>query len=160
MNIEDQVVDLLKKNLLTITTAESCTGGLLAGRLVNVSGVSGVFHQGFITYADKAKRKLLGVSKKTLKKHGAVSKKTAKQMARGAAKVSGAEVSLVTTGIAGPDGGSPEKPVGLVFIGCCVDGDVTVREYHFSGTRKKIRDSAVTAALELACECIQNKFGE
>lgn len=154
VTLEMEVVRLLQKKGLTVTTAESCTGGLLAGRLVNAAGASEVFHSGCITYSNKAKRKLLGVKKDTLRKHGAVSEKTAKQMALGAAAAAHADAAVAVTGIAGPGGGSEEKPVGLVYIGCCVCGTVTVRRYQFSGNRGKIRESSVAAALTLLRECI------
>lgn len=160
VNLEDHLVDLLKKYHLTITTAESCTGGLAAGRIVNVSGASEVFDQAVVTYANKAKMKLIGVSEKTLKKHGAVSKKTAKEMAKGAAKLAKADVAIAITGIAGPDGGTKEKPVGLVYIGCYVKGVVTVKECHFTGNREKVRDYAVVTSLDLARRCIVEKFGD
>ena len=152
--LEQCVVNLLTKNNLTITTAESCTGGLLAGRIVNVSGASSVFSQGIITYANKAKRKYLDVDKSTLKKYGEVSRKTAKEMAKGAALMADADVALSVTGIAGPDGGTEEKPVGLVYIGCYYKGKVEVTENYFAGDRQKVREAAVMAALTLARKCI------
>ena len=158
--LEEAVVKLLHKYELTVTTAESCTGGLVAGRIVNVPGASEVLNQAIVTYANKAKMKMLGVSKKTLKKHGAVSKKTAKEMAKGAAKLAKADVAIAITGIAGPDGGTKEKPVGLVYIGCYVDGDVTVKECHFTGNREKVRDYAVVTSGDLARRCIMERFGE
>ena len=160
VQLEDHLVALLKAHHLSITTAESCTGGLVAGRIVNVPGASEVLNQAIVTYANKAKMKMLGVSKKTLKKHGAVSKKTAKEMAKGAAKLAKADVAIAITGIAGPDGGTKEKPVGLVYIGCYVDGDVTVKECHFTGNREKVRDYAVVTSLDLARRCIIERFGE
>ena len=160
VQLEDHLVALLKAHHLSITTAESCTGGLVAGRIVNVPGASEVLNQAIVTYANKAKMKMLGVSKKTLKKHGAVSKKTAKDMAKGAAKFAKADVAIAITGSAGPDGGTKEKPVGLVYIGCYVDGDVTVKECHFTGNREKVRDYAVVTSLDLARRCIMERFGE
>lgn len=154
VTLEQSVADLLKERGYTITTAESCTGGMLAARLINVPGVSEVYRTGFITYANKAKRKELGVRKETLRLYGAVSRETAMEMVRGAAEHADAEVALATTGIAGPDGGTETKPVGLVYISCYVAGEVTVREYRFSGNRAKIRESAVAAALTLARECL------
>lgn len=152
--LEDAVVKLLLKNGLTVSTAESCTGGLLAGRLVNVAGVSEVFREGFVTYSNKAKRKILDVNKSTLKKYGAVSEQTAKEMARGVALITDSDVSVAVTGIAGPDGGTKEKPVGLVYIGCFVNNKVTVKEYRFRGNRQKIREAAVESALDLLRRCI------
>ena len=154
VTLEQAVVELLRKNNLTVTTAESCTGGMVAARLVNVPGVSESLKAGYITYADKAKHKLLGVRKGLLKKKGAVSAEVAEEMAKGAAIFSKADVAIATTGIAGPDGGSEKKPVGLVYIACCVKGKVTVKECHFSGNRMKIRESTVANALILMRECI------
>ncbi len=147
--LEEAVVQLLKEQQLTLTTVESCTGGLFTGRLVNVQGASEVLKQGFITYSNKAKRKLIGVKKLTLKEFGAVSEKTAKEMAKGAILTTGSDVAVAITGIAGPDGGTEEKPVGLVYIAVSVKGDLRVKEFHFTGNRAKIRESAVMAAMTL-----------
>lgn len=152
--MENAVVQLLSERGLTVTCAESCTGGLLSGRIINVPGVSDVYKAGFVTYSDKAKRKLLGVRKNTLKKYGAVSPQTAREMAAGAAKAAKADVALAVTGIAGPGGGTTEKPVGLVYIGCSVKGKITVKKYQFSGSRRKVRESTVAAALTLARKSI------
>ena len=146
---EDVVVRLLTKYDLTVTTAESCTGGLLAGRLVNVPGASEVFRQGFITYSNKAKRKQLDVSKTTLRKYGAVSEQTAKEMATGGVFATDADICIAVTGVAGPDGGTPEKPVGLVYIACYMKDSVQVEEYHFNGNREKVREQTVVQALDL-----------
>lgn len=152
--LEKSVADLALANKLTITCAESCTGGMLSARLVNVPGISEVYKSGVVTYANKAKRRILGVKKSTLQKYGAVSEQTAAEMAKGAAVMFKADVAVAVTGIAGPDGGTPEKPVGLVYIACHVKGKTTVRKYNFSGNRNKVRESAVTAALALMRECI------
>ena len=154
------VVDLLLANKLTVSTVESCTGGLVAARLINVPGVSEVFKSGYITYSNKAKRRLLGIKKSTLLKHGAVSEEIAREMAKGAALVSKSDVTVSITGIAGPDGGSEEKPVGLVYIGCNVCGRTTVKECHFSGNRTKIRENTVSSALSLMRECILQYYSE
>ena len=118
VTMEESIVDLLKEKQMTVTTAESCTGGLLSGRILNVPGASAVYKEGYITYSNEAKEKLLGVSHETLETYGAVSYETAREMAAGAARSAGADVALAVTGIAGPDGGTKEKPVGLVYIGC------------------------------------------
>lgn len=154
ISLEQAVVDLLLEKKMTVCTIESCTGGMLAARLINVPGVSETFRAGFVTYSNKAKRKVAGVKKKTLQKYGAVSAQTAAEMARGAARAAHADVTVSVTGIAGPDGGSREKPVGLVYIGCCVAGRTAVQEYRFVGNRGKIRESAVSAALTLMRRCI------
>lgn len=149
VTLEEAVASLLKEQGLTVTTVESCTGGLLAGRLVNVAGVSEVFKQGFVTYSNKAKRKLVGVKKATLREVGAVSERTAREMARGAVLATGADAAVSVTGIAGPDGGTEEKPVGLVYIGVAVRGQTWVQECHFMGNRARIREASVAAALTL-----------
>ncbi|MEI3522081.1 MAG: CinA family protein [Anaerosacchariphilus sp.] len=159
MTLAEEVVELLEKDELTVTTAESCTGGLVAARLVDVPGVSEVFKQGFITYSNKAKRKLLNVKKTTLKEFGAVSEKTAREMAKGAILASGADAAIATTGIAGPDGGTEEKPVGLVYIGVSVRGQMYVEEYHFEGERSEVRESTVQAALALLKKGLEETDG-
>lgn len=137
---------------MMLTTAESCTGGLLAGRIMNVPGASNVYQEGHITYSNEAKEKILGVKHGTLATHGAVSPQTAAEMAAGAAAAAGASAALSVTGIAGPGGGTREKPVGLVYIGCQVDGRVRVEEYHFTGSREKNREFAVVNALTILRE--------
>ena len=152
VTLEEAVVSLLKEKNMTLTTAESCTGGLLAGRLMNVPGASSIYNEGYITYSNDAKEKLLGVKHETLEVHGAVSADTAYEMALGAAQAAGADVSVSVTGIAGPDGGTEEKPVGLVYVGCCVNGKVRTEEYRFTGNRSKNREYAVVRALTLLRE--------
>lgn len=151
---EEKLVELLLREQMTITTAESCTGGLLAGTLINVSGISAVYEEGYVTYANKSKQKLLGVKTETLDKYGAVSSQTAREMAEGAAKEAGADVSIAVTGIAGPDGGTAEKPVGLVYIGCYVKGVTEIIECHFRGDRYQVRSQTVERAMELALDCV------
>ncbi|MDD6179882.1 MAG: competence/damage-inducible protein A [Clostridium sp.] len=145
--LEMALTKLLIKKKYTMTTAESCTGGMIAARMVNAPGVSAVLKSGFITYANEAKEELLGVPHDTLEKFGAVSRETAEEMAEGAVKAAHTDAAIAVTGIAGPDGGTKEKPVGLVYIGVNVRGNVEVREYHFSGSRQKIRESVTAAAL-------------
>lgn len=156
ITLEEKVVKMLKKQGLTMVTAESCTGGMLASRLINVSGVSEIFKAGLVTYANEAKRELLGVRKKTLKKYGAVSRETAEEMVLGAVERYDADVAVSVTGIAGPDGGTEEKPVGLVYIGCYVCGELAVYECHFTGTREKIRETTVITALNLVRKMLLN----
>ena len=160
VTLEKAVVDLLTANKLTACTVESCTGGMLSARLINVPGVSEVFKSGYVTYSNKSKRRLLGIKKNILMKHGAVSEQIAREMAKSAASLAKTDVSVSTTGIAGPDGGTEEKPVGLVYIACNVCGRVTVRECHFHGGREKIRESTVAAALSLMLECILQYYSE
>lgn len=152
VTLEEDLVKMLGKRHMTLTTAESCTAGLLAGRIMNVPGASGVYREGYITYSNEAKEKLLGVRHETLQAHGAVSPETAREMAEGAAAHAEAQAALSVTGIAGPDGGTPEKPVGLVYIGCCVGGQTRTVMYHFTGNRAKNREYAVVNALTLLRE--------
>ncbi|MCM1117831.1 MAG: competence/damage-inducible protein A [bacterium] len=160
VTLERAVVELLLANKLTVTCAESCTGGLLSARLINVPGASDVYKSGYVTYSNKAKRKILGVKKGTLEKYGAVSRQTAEEMAKGLAFVAKGDVAVSVTGLAGPDGGTEDKPVGLVYIACCVKGEVTTREYHFSGNRQTIREAAVSAALALMRGCMLEYFSK
>ena len=152
--LENAIVDLLVANKLTVSTVESCTGGMIAARLINVPGVSDVFKMGHITYSNKSKKKILGVKKRTLEKHTAVSAEVAKEMVKGVELVSKADVCVSVTGLAGPDGGSEKRPVGLVYIACSIKGNVTVQEYYFNGNREKVRENATAAALTLMRKCI------
>ncbi len=156
--MEEAVVRLLNKYELTVSTAESCTGGMIASKIVNVPGASDVFNEGFITYSNKAKRKYLDVSKNTLKKHGAVSEQTVKEMAIGGVIAADSDACVAVSGIAGPDGGTDEKPVGLDYIGCCIKDEVVVKECHFHGTRYEVREQAANAALDLLRVAILNNY--
>ena len=149
VTLEQTVVKLLKDRGLTISFAESCTGGLVSARLVSVPGASEVYQAGFVTYANEAKQKFLGVREETLFEHGAVSPETAAQMSEGVRRAAGADVGVGITGIAGPDGGTPEKPVGLVYISVSYREETRVTEQHFSGNRAKVRERSVNAALDL-----------
>ncbi len=152
--IEEEIVAILKEKKWQVTCAESCSGGLIAASLVNVEGVSDVFMESYVTYANSAKHKLLGVSLQTLDQYGAVSRQVAEQMARGAADAAGAQAAIAVTGIAGPGGGTPDKPVGLVYIGCFVNGKVVVTENRFHGNRMEIRQQTTQAALSLLLNCL------
>ena len=151
--MEEELVKYLTENKLTITTAESCTGGMISSTLVNVPGASWVLNEAYVTYANEAKEKLVGVSHETLEKFGAVSKETAYEMAEGAAKAANADCAIAVTGIAGPDGGTDEKPVGTVYAGFFVKGTVYVERYNFTGSRYDVRrqtaDKAVSRLYEL-----------
>ena len=139
-----------RKRGLRIATAESCTGGMIAAALTDVAGSSDVFERGFVTYSNDAKQELIAVPPAILTKHGAVSAETAEAMARGALARSRADVAISVTGIAGPGGGSVDKPVGLVWFGVArkVGENLTVREV-FAGDRAAIRQAAVVRALDL-----------
>ena len=152
--LEEAVIDLLKEKDLKLSLAESLTGGMIAQRIVNVSGASDVFGYGFVTYSNKAKHKCLGVKKSTLKEKGAVSAKCAREMAKGACKESGADISISVTGLAGPGGGTKETPVGTVFMGCCYEGRTIAKEFHFTGNRMRIREQTTAHALAMLRDCI------
>ncbi|MFT8351496.1 competence/damage-inducible protein A [Clostridium saccharoperbutylacetonicum] len=149
VSIEDVVAKLLIEKKLTISTAESCTGGMIAGTLINYPGISEVFLEGAVTYSNEAKHNRLGVKNETLEKYGAVSEETAREMAIGIANTAKTDVSIVTTGIAGPEGGTPEKPVGLVYIGIYFKGEVTVKKYVFNGSRSRVRLQATITSLDM-----------
>ena len=130
-------------------TAESCTGGLVAGAITAIPGSSGWFDRGFVTYSNEAKLELLGVDPDTLEQHGAVSEATARAMAEGAIRASHADMAVAVTGIAGPDGGTPAKPVGMVcFAWAGRDGSVTAATHHFPGDREAVRRASVVVALQ------------
>lgn len=147
--LEAVVASLLIEQNLSISVAESCSGGLLAGRLINYPGISKVFKEGFITYSNESKINTLGVDSKILSKYGAVSEEVAKQMAKGAADRAKSDVALSITGIAGPDGGTDEKPVGLVYIGLYLLGEVKVMKMDSWGSRDNVRRRAVSQALDM-----------
>lgn len=144
---ESRLVKLLLEKDLQITCAESCTGGMIASRLVNVPGVSEILMESYVTYSNEAKHRLLGVEQEALSKYGAVSQQVAFQMAEGAARAAGADAAIAVTGIAGPGGGTAQKPVGLVYIGTYLCGNIRVTENHFLGERYEIRRQAAEAAL-------------
>lgn len=154
-SLEEKVVEMLASENLKVTTAESCTGGLIAGTLINAAGASEVIEEGYITYSNEAKERLVGVSHKTLERYGAVSPQTAEEMARGAAAAAHADAALSATGIAGPGGGTAEKPVGLVYIGCWFRGSVTVKECRFEGSRFENRMHTVETALLMLKEKLE-----
>lgn len=147
-SMEEVVVSLLREKNLKIATAESCTGGLLMEHFVRCSGASAVVLEGCVTYSNEAKINRLGVQKETLDTYGAVSMEVAKEMAEGIAKTSGSDIGISTTGIAGPDGGTLEKPVGLVYIGISYKGKTEVRELRYTGNRNVIRKKACYFALD------------
>ena len=147
--LEAVVASLLIEQNLSISVAESCSGGLLAGRLINYPGISKVFKEGFITYSNESKINTLGVDSKILSKYGAVSEEVAKQMAKGAADRAKSDVALSITGIAGPDGGTDEKPVGLVYIGLYLLGEVKVMKMDSWGSRDNVRRRSVSQALDM-----------
>lgn len=157
--IEEAVVGMLKEHHLKVATAESCTGGLIAKRITDVPGASEVFECGIISYANEIKHRVLGVSEDDLNKYGAVSEPVAKQMAQGALKVSGADIAVSVTGIAGPDSDSTGKPVGLVYIGLADKENVWVREIRTSRKdRSYNRYVSASNALDMIRLYIDNKL--
>ena len=148
------LVGMLKEKSYKITTAESCTGGMAAAAIVSVAGASNIFEEGYVTYSDAVKEKVLGVKKETLEAYTAVSEQTAGEMALGALKVSCAELALSTTGYAGPDDADDGTPAGTVYIGACLKGNVCIKKFKFEGDREQVRRQAVLQAFLLAVEIL------
>lgn len=151
------LLELAKKNEIKLVSAESCTGGLIASLITAVPGSSLVFERGFVVYSNLAKEENLGIPKTTLEKYGAVSFEVAKLMAKGAVANSKADLSIITTGIAGPGGASLDKPIGLVYIASCnkLNKKIICEEFRFSGNRDQIRLNAVEKATEIMISQIQ-----
>lgn len=139
---------ILRENKLVLATAESCTGGMISAAFTDLSGSSDIFDRGFVTYSNQAKMDMLGVSPATLESHGAVSEQTAREMCEGALKNSRADITISVTGIAGPSGGTAEKPVGLVYMGLAMKNKETqVFKHIFKGDRSEVRQQTVDSAL-------------
>ena len=139
----NKVISYLIEQKITVATAESCTAGLISAKIGDYSGVSEIFSESYVTYSNEAKEKNLGVPHELLTTCGAVSEECARAMAEGVCKASGARLGLSATGIAGPTGGTDEKPVGLVYMGVCFDGETTIVKRVFSGTRQEVRNQTV-----------------
>jgi PncC family amidohydrolase len=158
--LEILVGDLLREHGLRLAVAESCTGGLIGHRLTNVAG-SSTYYMGSVTaYAYEAKVRLLGVSWETLEKNGAVSRATVLEMARGVRRALAADVGLAVSGIAGPGGGTPEKPVGLTWIGLSTPYVQVAQDYYWKGDRLQNKEASAEAALQLLVDHLQNHLGE
>ena len=153
VTLSQTVVELLLEKKLKAVTAESCTGGMIAEQITSVPGSSGCFECGFVTYSNEKKKQLIGVSSETLKKYGAVSEQTALEMCAGARKASGADIAVSVTGIAGPDGGTKAKPVGLVYIGICSKDIHRAYRFHLAGRRDMVRTRSTLYALDLIRRC-------
>ncbi|HNR95376.1 MAG TPA: CinA family protein [Anaerolineae bacterium] len=153
--LAEQVGQLLQQRGLSLGLAESCTGGLVAAYITNVAGASGYFLGGIVAYSVEVKYRLLGVSRRTLKSHGAVSAETAQEMARGARERLHVDVAVAITGIAGPTGALPGKPVGLTFMALAGPDSTLVRKYLWAGDRRANRESSARAALELLAEYLE-----
>ena len=148
-SLEEQVFELLKRCNITLTTAESATGGMIASRLINVSGISEFFTEGYVTYSDAAKVKMIGVDADIIREYGVVSREVAENMAFCAAKTANTDAALSVTGVAGPSGGTKACPVGTVYIGCFYKGKVQVEHHIFEGDRQSVRLQATECALQL-----------
>ena len=152
-----QAVTLLKEKKLKITTAESCTGGLISKMITDVSGSSSVFDCGIVSYSNEIKMSVLGVSDETLSRYGAVSEQTVREMSQGALRISGADISVAVSGIAGPLSDGTDKPVGLIFIAVNFNGEITVKKLNNQfdvNIRENNRNSAANEALKLVCDIL------
>ena len=152
----EQLAAALLARKQTLATAESCTGGLVGAALTALPGSSAWYRGGVVAYANELKIRLLGVPAEILAAHGAVSLETARAMAAGARAATGADFAVAITGIAGPSGGTPEKPVGLVFIGVAAPHGTATFKHHFSGSRAEIRQAATEAALRHLLEAVES----
>jgi len=152
MNLSEELGNLLSANSQTIAVAESCTGGLLGHTITNVPGSSLYFVGGIVAYSNSSKTEVLGVTSEIMKKHGAVSKRTALAMASMVIDHLVADIGIGITGIMGPGGGSDEKPVGTVYVAVASESDEIAKECHFSGSREEVKAASVKAAIKLAIE--------
>ncbi|HEC77459.1 MAG TPA: CinA family protein [Thermoplasmatales archaeon] len=155
MFMMEKIAELLKKKKFWIATAESCTSGLVAHNLTNVPGSSEYFKGGVVAYSNEIKIKVLGVKKETLEKFGAVSHQTAYEMAHGVKNLMNVDIAISTTGIAGPGGGTPEKPVGLVYIGLATPDGVETRKFIFEGNRIENKENFCKASLNMLLEYLE-----
>ena len=163
MNNEQASIEELVKQLAAkltekgwmLATAESCTGGMIAAACTDLAGSSQWFDRGFVTYSNEAKTEMLGVPAELIAKHGAVSEEVVRAMAEGAIRHSRAQVSIAVTGVAGPAGGTVEKPVGTVWVGWCLKDQTQVQCLHLAGTRSDVRAATLTKALHRLCELVQ-----
>ncbi|MBS3736696.1 CinA family protein [Candidatus Bipolaricaulota bacterium] len=146
--VDVQVGNLLRDDNLSLAVAESCTGGLISHKITNVPGSSDYFDRAVVSYSNRSKLELLDVQEDTLYEHGAVSKDVAAEMAKGVKDLAGTEVGLSTTGIAGPGGGTEEKPVGLVYVGIALEKTMRIKKFIFQGDRWENKESAAVKALE------------
>ena len=156
-NLKQKLYLLLSQKNISLSTAESCTGGMIGACITSIPGISSHYGYGFVTYSNEAKQKLIGVSSQTLAKHGAVSAETALEMAEGALIKSGADIAVSVTGIAGPGGGTPLKPVGLVYVGLALKDKRLFKKLNLTGNREMIRLLTVKNVLELIIKQLENK---
>ena len=153
----NKISSILKEKKLKIATAESCTGGLIAHTLTNISGSSDYFDRGVVSYSNRAKKELLDVPEEMLKKYGAVSKQVAEAMAKGVRKKSNVDIGISSTGIAGPTGGTKDKPVGLVYIGISTEEKTYSKKFLFSGGRLQNKNNTCHAALQMLYDYLKTK---
>lgn len=158
-SLEYSIYELLKKYQCRMTTAESATGGMIASTLINVPGISEFFQEGYVTYSNDAKVKMIGVKKEIIETYGVVSNETAADMAEAAARTAECDLAVSVTGVAGPDGGTPECPVGLVYIGCYFKGRTVTARHIFPGDRMAVRTEATKQALLLVKTMLEEYGG-
>jgi PncC family amidohydrolase len=158
MRLEERIGELLRGSDIKLALAESCTGGLISDRITNVPGSSEYFQGSIVAYAYQAKADLLGVSWETLNSFGAVSREVVLEMADGARKALRADIAASLSGVAGPDGGTPAKPVGTVWIAFVASNDSWTREFHFSGNRTQIKAASADAALQLILDYLEGNL--
>jgi nicotinamide-nucleotide amidase len=156
-SLEDCLGEILREKKLKIAVAESCTGGLISHRLTNIPGSSDYYDRGIITYSNSSKEQMLNVPKLILDSFGAVSQETAKAMAEGVRNLAHSDLGLSVTGIAGPSGGTPQKPVGLVYIGVASAGSNKVKEFRFNGSRAEIKEQTSNEALKMVLEVLNRE---
>ena len=158
--LEKKVGDLLRGARLTIAVAESCTGGLICNRLTNISGSSEYLETGIVAYSNRTKINLLDVPEAVITEHGAVSEACVRAMASGVRKLAGTDLGLAVSGVAGPTGGTPEKPVGTVYVGLIGEGGETCRHFCFDGDRGQIKEQTATEALVMVCRYCEERAGK
>jgi PncC family amidohydrolase len=158
VKLEEHLGGLLREKQLRLAVAESCTGGLIASRITDVAGSSDYFEAGVVVYSNQAKQAFLSVPAESIEAHGAVSREVAEKMAEGVRAATGADIGLSVTGIAGPTGGSPEKPVGTVYIGLASQAGTFFRKFNFSGGRLEIKEQTSTEALQFAIDLLEGRI--
>lgn len=151
------MIEKLIEKGMKVATAESCTGGMVAARITSEAGASDCFHMGVVTYSNESKMQLLGVKEQTLRDYGAVSSQTALEMSLGVKRLSDADIGISVTGIAGPGGGTEEKPVGLVYISLCTDDVYTYQELHLNGDRDSVRSQTVEKVMDMILTYLENR---
>ncbi|MBD3289023.1 nicotinamide-nucleotide amidohydrolase family protein [candidate division KSB1 bacterium] len=151
----EEFVKFLIQNKITISTAESCTGGIIAKQITDVPGASSVFLGSVVSYSDEMKIKMLNVKKETLQEFGSVSESTVREMLEGIDKITASDIGIAISGIAGPGGGTEEKPVGTVFIGINIKGNINIRRMIFSGNRNAIREKSAAYAINMVDDYIR-----